>query len=99
MSGNHPFFIQENSILARLAAKKLKQPKIAMVLGNKVLLSGVSKSEFLGDEKWVKHEMAHILQFKQHGFLCFIVKYLLESARNGYYHNKFEIEARAAEEQ
>lgn len=93
------FTIIENSLLARLAAKKLNEPKIAMVLGSKILLFGVSKSEFLGNEKWVKHEMAHIRQFKQHGFLPFIGKYLIESLRKGYYNNKFEAEARAAEEE
>lgn len=91
--------IIENSLLARLAALKLKEPKIAMVLGSKILLFGVSKSEFLASEKWVKHEMAHVRQFKHHGFLPFIGKYLVESLRKGYYNNKYEVEARAAEEQ
>lgn len=90
--------IIENSLLARFAALKLKEPKIAMVLGSKILLFGVSKSQFLANEKWVKHEMAHIRQFKQHGFLPFIGKYLVESLRNGYYNNKYEAEARAAED-
>lgn len=97
MQHPHPFLIKENSLLARLAALKLKEPKMAMVLGSKILLYGITKSEFLTNEKWVKHELEHIRQFKQHGFLPFICLYLLESMRNGYFNNKYEAEARAAE--
>ena len=42
--------------------------------------------------------MCHINQFKKYGFLNFIIKYLAESMRSGYYNNKYEIEARDAEE-
>ena len=59
----------------------------------------VSKEDFLKDEKWLRHEMCHIRQFKKHGFLPFIFKYLLESLRRGYYQNKYEIEARMAEDE
>jgi hypothetical protein len=86
-------------MLARLASIKLKEPRMAMVLGTKILLYGVSKSEFLQNEKWLKHELEHIRQFKQHGFFTFIGKYFLESFRKGYYYNKYEVEARRAEEQ
>ena len=50
------------------------------------------------NKKWVKHEMTHLEQFKRYGFFSFIVMYLWESARKGYYNNKYEIEARMAEE-
>lgn len=89
--------IKEKSYIARFAAFKLKNPKIAMVIGQKILLYGVSKKEFLADLKWVKHELEHIRQFKKYGFIKFIYLYLLESIKNGYYNNKFEVLARQAE--
>ena len=92
------FYIKENSWLAKLAAKKLKRNAVAMVLGKTIHLHNTTKTEFLQDEKWLKHELCHINQFKQHGYILFIVKYLLESMRNGYYNNRFEVEARQAEE-
>ena len=95
---NHKFIIKENSWLAKLAAKKLKRNAVAMVLGQTIHLHNTSKIEFLQHEKWLKHELCHINQFKQHGYILFIVKYLLESMRNGYYNNRFEVEARQAEE-
>ena len=95
---NHKFIIKENSWLAKLAAKKLKSKSVAMVLGKTIHLHNTTKTEFLQDEKWLKHELCHINQFKQHGYILFIVKYLLESMRNGYYNNRFEVEARQAEE-
>ena len=84
--------------MAKIAAKKLNAPAIAMVLGKTIHLHNISSQEFLKDTKLVKHELCHVQQFKEHGNLFFIVKYLWESLRKGYHNNKFEIEARAAEE-
>ena len=92
------FIIKETSWLAKIAAKKLRSSNVAMVLGKTIHLSGVSKTDFLADEKWVKHELCHIKQFKQYGYFNFIVKYLWGSLRKGYYNNRFEVEARNAEE-
>ena len=92
------FKIKENSWLAKLAAKKLSTKSVAMVLGKTIHLHNTTAKEFLGNEKWVKHELCHIKQFKQHGYVYFIVKYLWESISKGYYNNRFEVEARKAEE-
>lgn len=80
-----------------MAALKLKSHSVAMVLGKTIHLYNVSKENFLKDDRWLKHELCHIRQFKQHGYFLFIAKYLWESLRNGYYNNRFEAEARAAE--
>lgn len=90
--------IKENSWIAKLAAWKLKVPAVAIVLGKTIHLYKTSKETFLQDTRWVKHELCHVAQFKKHGYWSFIVKYLLESIRKGYYNNKFEMEARQAEE-
>jgi hypothetical protein len=89
--------IKENSWIAKIAAHKLESDNVAIVIGRTIHLYHVSKEDFLKDEKWVRHEMCHIRQFKEHGFFPFIFKYLLESLRRGYYQNKYEIEARMAE--
>ncbi len=90
--------IKENSWVARLAAAKLGTDKVAMVLGNTIHLHRTRKEEFLQNKRWVNHELCHIRQFKEHGFWGFILKYLAESIKHGYHNNKYEIEARAAEE-
>lgn len=46
----------------------------------------------------MRHELCHVKQYQDHGFFPFLFKYLLESISKGYTNNKFEIEARAAEE-
>jgi hypothetical protein len=92
------FNIKENSWLAKIAAKKLRAGSIAMVMGKTIHLHNTTKAEFLKDERWVKHELCHIKQFKDHGYFLFVVKYLWESLRKGYYNNRFEVEARKAEE-
>jgi hypothetical protein len=91
------FLIKENSWIAKLAAKKLRSENVAIVIGKTIHLYHVSRQDFLKDDKWVNHEMCHISQFKKYGFLNFIFKYLVESMRNGYYNNTYEIEARNAE--
>lgn len=96
---NTSFKIKENSFLAKLAAKKLRSKNVAMVIGKTIHLYGASQDEFLQNTKWLKHELCHIKQFQKHGFLFFIVKYLWESIKVGYHKNKYEVEARQAEEQ
>ena len=92
------FIIKENSRLAKIAAIKLGSKSVAMVLGKTIHLHNTTKANFLQDERWVKHELCHIKQFKDHGYVGFIIKYLWESIKNGYYNNRFEVEARKAEE-
>ena len=92
------FSIKENSWLAKIAAKKLRSKSVAMVLGNTIHLYNTNKQKFLQDERWLKHELCHIQQFKQYGYCGFLVKYLWESLKKGYYNNKFEVEARQAED-
>ncbi len=95
---NKDFIIKENSWLAKIAAIKLGAKAVAMVLGKTIHLHNTTKADFLKDEKWVKHELCHIKQFKEHGYFLFLLKYLWESLQKGYYNNRFEIEARNAEE-
>ena len=84
--------------MQKLPQKKLRSSNVAMVLGKTIHLFGVSKTDFLQDEKWLKHELCHIKQFKQYGYFNFVVRYLWESLQKGYYNNRFEIQARNAEE-
>jgi hypothetical protein len=95
---NSPFLIKENSWLAKIAAKKLRASNVAMVLGKTIHLHNTTKQNFLNDKRWLKHELCHVQQFKQHGYFMFVIKYLYESIRVGYYNNKFEVEAREAED-
>lgn len=97
MEGIKHVDIRENSWLARIAAYKLGVDNVALTIGRRIHLHNASKQFFLHNEQWVLHELTHVKQFRKHGFLRFILMYLIESARNGYYNNKFEVEAREAE--
>ena len=90
--------IRENSWLARLAAKRLGFSRIAMVIGKTIHLHNASTKELINNQRWLLHELKHVEQYEI-GFLRFLCRYLLEFRRNGYYQNKFEVEARAAETQ
>lgn len=90
--------IKENSWIAKIAAKKMKAHSVAIVLGNTIHLHNASRLQFLNNERWVKHEACHIRQFQENGFFVFIIKYIWQSIRHGYYNNKYEAEARIAED-
>jgi hypothetical protein len=84
-----------NSPLARIARLVLgNASRVAMVLGQTVHLSGATREEFLADPEWVAHEEVHLRQVRDLGLPRFLFQYLVESARVGYYQNRFEVEAR-----
>ena len=89
--------IKENSRIAKIAAWKLGSSQVAIVIGKTIHLHKTSKEEFLGDERWLKHELCHVEQYRKYGFAGFIARYLWETLKSGYYQNKFEKEARTAE--
>jgi hypothetical protein len=92
-----PYTIKAHSLRAKIAAWVLREPCLAMVWSNQVLLHGISIESFCVDKKWLRHELKHVEQFQRHGFYTFILLYLWESARKGYLNNKYEQEARQAE--
>ena len=92
------YYIKENSILAKVAAWKLKSKRAAIVFGKTIYLHNISREHFLSDSRLMRHELCHVRQYHQYGFLTFLFKYLAESIRKGYTNNRFEVEARAAEE-
>ncbi|MBM0104107.1 DUF4157 domain-containing protein [Steroidobacter sp. S1-65] len=59
----------------------------------RILLRG-SAADFWNDPELVLHEYFHVMRQWQPRRLT-IWRYLTESARHGYWHNRFEIEARA----
>lgn len=89
--------IKERSWKARMAAWWLGVDNVAFTLGKTIHLHNATRHEFLGDERWVKHELKHVEQFRQYGFINFILLYTVETIRRGYRNNKYEVEAREAE--
>lgn len=86
--------IRENSPYAGIAARVLGARAVAMVLGRSIHLHGATRSQFLADRLWVRHELVHILQFRRLGFLRFILLYAWWSLIYGYENNPLEREAR-----
>ncbi|MFC4310203.1 hypothetical protein ACFPN2_14015 [Steroidobacter flavus] len=80
--------VVENSLYARMHFGAR-----ATTRRGRILLRG-SANDFWNDPELVLHEYFHVLRQWQIRRLT-IWKYLLESARNGYWHNCYEIEARA----
>jgi hypothetical protein len=87
----------EKSLIAKVANYILRSNNCAIVIGNRIHLDGISSSEFLNNPTLMLHELTHVAQYRQYGFIFFIVKYLWFSLLKGYRQNPFEIQARAAE--
>lgn len=49
------------------------------------------------DAHLIRHELKHIEQMQNEGYIRFFTKYLWYSARYGYFDNPYEVEAREAE--
>jgi hypothetical protein len=89
--------LKENSWRARLACRIMKAYSVAIVFGNTIHLWNITTAEFMRNKRLVRHELKHVEQYQRLGYLRFLVQYLWESWRKGYYQNRFEVEARAAE--
>ncbi len=89
--------IKENTLIAQFAAYNLNKDRCAIVINKTIYLWGITKADFLNDEKYLNHELHHIFQYHQLGLINFLVAYSWESFKKGYYNNKFEVEAREAE--
>ena len=89
--------VKERSFIARVAAFILRTNNVAIVIGKTIFLWNASKEDLLKNKKWLRHELVHVRQFLRYGFFPFIFMYLWESMKNGYFNNKFEVEARAFE--
>lgn len=90
--------IVERSTLARLAAKKLGTKQVAMVFNKTIYLHNTSKQQFLANKAWLLHELKHVEQYQQHGFIRFLFLYVVESIKRGYKKNKLEVEAQRSEQ-
>ncbi len=91
--------IKENTLIARIAAFNLGASKkgAAIVFGKTIYLHKVTKDQIMKNIPYLRHEVAHVLQWQREGYVVFLLKYLWYSVRFGYRQNPFEVEARAAQ--
>jgi hypothetical protein len=80
--------IIEHSLYARLHMRA-----IATTRRRRIYLRG-SAADFFDDPWLMLHEYCHVLRQWERGDLT-IVSYAVECLRNGYWNNRFEVEARA----
>jgi len=78
-----------NSTLAKVL---LPKRYVAIALGDRVFTKARSLSAAT-----LRHEQVHVEQWRRHGLIGFVARYLWYHLRYGYNDNPFEIEARAAE--
>jgi hypothetical protein len=89
--------IKQNSFFAKCASRIMKANNLAIVFRKTVHLHNITAHQFLVDEELMRHELQHVIQYKEQGWLIFVIKYLWFSFKNGYFNNPFEVEARNME--
>ena len=67
------------------------------MFGKTIYLHNTSQAAFLNNKQWLRHELKHIQQYQRLGFIIFLLLYFIETIKHGYYNNKYEVEARTAE--
>lgn len=89
--------IRENALIAKLAARRLGTARVAIVIGKTIYLHNTSATELTSNMRWLLHELKHVAQYQQYGYITFMGLYFIEYLKKGYYANKYEVAARAAE--
>jgi len=91
--------IKENTLIARIAALKLgaTHSGAAIVFGKTIYLYKVSRQQLLANQPYLRHELAHVIQWHWEGCARFLLKYIWYTIRYGYRNNPYEVEARQAQ--
>jgi hypothetical protein len=89
--------IREGAWIARIAARRLSYGRVAIVVGRTIYLHNATAADFLSSRRWMIHELVHVEQYSRYGWMGFLIRYLTEYAKNGYWNNKYEVEARRRE--
>ncbi|MEX1203493.1 MAG: hypothetical protein WEA59_09630 [Ferruginibacter sp.] len=84
-------------LVGKVCCLQTERTKRCLSIRSTIHLYHVSKKDFLSNEAWLKHELCHVQQFKRYGFVNFLLKYIWESFKKGYFNNKYEVQAREAE--
>ena len=84
--------IHPNSFIGRLARNINHTDRYAVTIGGNIFIS-CPLDTFITNKNWVRHELAHVRQYKYFGLGGFLKRYLWFSLLHGYYNNPFELEA------
>ena len=86
--------IKENTLISKIAfrlIKSFKNEAVASTIGKTIHLHNISDISFSHKDGFLRHEMQHAIQFNEIKF--FWLKYIIETLKNGYFKNKYEVEA------
>ena len=84
-----------NSKFASAIGNLYGESKWAITTSGKTTRYSVPKESVTA--KWRRHENTHKNQFIKYGWIPFVLMYIWETVKNGYYNNKYEVEAREKE--
>lgn len=86
--------IKENTLVSKIAFRLIKSYKnkaVASAIGKTIHLHAISDIDFVNKDMFLRHEMQHAIQYQT--IRLFALKYIWETIKNGYFKNKYEVEA------
>ena len=79
--------------VANLFTPGNKKARWASTFGKTIYVRNAKPIDLVNSSQWMRHEVQHLLQFKEKGFVKMCYLYLISYIKVGYEKNVFEIEA------
>lgn len=80
------------SKIAKVFMRPSKSEALATTIGKTIHLHNISTQDFIARRAFLRHELQHCIQY--HTIRFFLLKYIWETIRHGYFQNLYEVEAR-----
>jgi hypothetical protein len=87
--------LKTGTFVTKIAAVFMRPSKgeaLATTIGKTIHLHNISTQDFIARRAFLRHELQHCIQY--HTTRFFLLKYIWETMRHGYFQNLYEVEAR-----
>lgn len=87
--------LKTGTLVSKIAAVFMRPSKseaLATTIGKTIHLHNITPEDFVQRQAFLRHELQHSIQY--HTISLFLLKYIWETVRHGYFQNRYEVEAR-----
>lgn len=87
--------LKTDTLVSKVAFRLIRSHKnkaIASAINKTIHLHAITAEAFVERKAFMRHELQHIIQY--HTIRFFVLKYIWETLKKGYFNNKYEVEAR-----
>ena len=87
--------LKTDTLVSKIASTIMRPAKgraLATAIGKTIHLHNITPEDFINNKTFLRHELQHCIQY--HTTRFFLLKYIWETMRHGYFQNRYEVEAR-----